>query len=74
MGELRDKLKSEHVLRRGGMRETEIPFQMTSLMLLLMLFYRGLLDVLSSLWGIVGDPKSYQRSYNVAMHECLNRF
>ena len=29
-GELRDKLTSEHVLRRGGMRESEIPFKMTS--------------------------------------------
>ena len=25
---------SEHVLRRGGMRESEIPFKMTSRMLL----------------------------------------
>ena len=31
---LRDKLMSEHVLRRGGMRETEIPFEMTSHVLL----------------------------------------
>ena len=32
---LRDKLMSEHVLRRGGMRESEIPFEMMSRALLL---------------------------------------
>ena len=31
---LRDKLMSEHVLRRGGMRESEIPFEMMSRVLL----------------------------------------
>ena len=34
-GGLGDKLMSEHVLRRGGMRESEIPFEMTSRVLLL---------------------------------------
>ena len=33
-GGLRDKLMSKHVFRRGGMRETEIPFEMTSRVLL----------------------------------------
>ena len=29
-----DKLMNEHVLRRGGMRESKIPFEMTSRVLL----------------------------------------
>ena len=33
-GGLGDKLMSEHVLRRGGMREPEILFEMTSQVLL----------------------------------------
>ena len=31
---VRDKLMTEHVLRRGGMQKSEIPFEMTSRMLL----------------------------------------